>query len=92
MLTEADREEIKRIEESAKSSQQSARRMADNYELNKSIQQLQGVPVDKDLDLAMDIVTGVISFAAAAEGQTAEGVVRENKFVACLEERGWSRN
>lgn len=89
-LTAADQAEIKRIEASAKSDKQSAQVMADTYQIGETMQSLQGVPVDEDLGLAMDVVTGALSFVASAEEQTATEVVKKNKFAACMRNRGWS--
>jgi len=84
-FTDEDMETIERIKERGRGKKESAR-VADKAS------QSAGSDIGESERLALKLASGAMNFLGALDEQTAEEKVRESKFSACMEEKGWTQS
>ncbi len=78
-VTEEDERAIKSIKERARDLKSAA------TTITRSVDQT----ISREADLALVVLSGLISFRGNFDEQTADEKVRENKFSSCMAEKGW---
>ncbi len=84
-FVEEDREAIERIKERARDKRDSANVAAKTT-------QAAGSAMGETERIALRLLSGAMSFGGTMDEQTAEEKVRENKFAACMKEKGWAQS